>query len=338
MKRSFWKAAALLLTLKLVLQPCICAVLAETAFDDVPAESQWYESVQYIAERGITIGTGNGTYSPDRPVTARQWAVMLRRAFGEEVETLEDPDVGHCRKLLYESVFSILGIHVDDDRSFMKTAAEMGLCHEFDYPSELVTRGECAFILYRMLTGLFCAENQVTIRESFIENPSGADTSDFLTELKRVPAPILRKFQNAGWSYAVDVSYLETLSKAYGMTCIGATDFNTNHIYVSEASATLHEFGHFLDGELGFPSAAGELYEREASHTEPFLRDYARRNHYEYFAEYFVYWLENCDDLASIAQMAELTPQTYSFFCELSENEWVLEEIDIDGRPYTPAF
>jgi len=53
-----------------------------------------------------------------------------------------------------------------------------------------------------------------------------------------------------------------------------------------------------------------------------FLRDYSRENHYEYFAEYFVYWLENHDDPVRTAQMNELTPQTYHFFCEIAENNW----------------
>ena len=106
------------------------------------------------------------------------------------------------------------------------------------------------------------------------------------------------------------------------MTCIGATSYLARYIYVSEADATLHEFGHFLDGELGFPSRAKSLYQNEAANTTAFLRDYARKNHYEYFAEYFVYWLNNHDDPVRAAQMEELTPQTYQFFCEIAENNW----------------
>ena len=35
----------------------------------------------YLAEHGITAGTGEGRYSPDAPITVRQWAVMLCRAY-----------------------------------------------------------------------------------------------------------------------------------------------------------------------------------------------------------------------------------------------------------------
>ncbi len=40
-----------------------------------------YESVTYLAGRGITCGTGNGRYAPDTPITVRQWATMICRAF-----------------------------------------------------------------------------------------------------------------------------------------------------------------------------------------------------------------------------------------------------------------
>ena len=36
------------------------------------------------------------------------------------------------------------------------------------------------------------------------------------------------------------------LSKKLNMSCIGATNYSRKTIYISEANATLHEFGHFL--------------------------------------------------------------------------------------------
>ena len=44
---------------------------------------QNFESVMYLAEHEITQGTGNGCFSPDAPVTVRQWAMMLCRAYDE---------------------------------------------------------------------------------------------------------------------------------------------------------------------------------------------------------------------------------------------------------------
>ena len=85
MKKRYLRSAALcLVALMMTVQMGVPAFAAEITFDDVPAESPWYESIHYIADQGITLGTGNNTFSPDTPITARQWAVMLCRAYGEE--------------------------------------------------------------------------------------------------------------------------------------------------------------------------------------------------------------------------------------------------------------
>ena len=76
-RKVFPGVLALLLTFTLI----VPASAAEYSFSDVPVDSPWYESVAYIAELGITIGTGEGQYSPDAPITTRQWAVMLCRAY-----------------------------------------------------------------------------------------------------------------------------------------------------------------------------------------------------------------------------------------------------------------
>ena len=51
------------------------------------------------------------------------------------------------------------------------------------------------------------------------------------------------------------------------MSCIGATNYSQKTIYLSDASATLHEFGHFLDWRLGFPVAVSytplDVYKRQ---------------------------------------------------------------------------
>ena len=66
------------LVLALILPTAASA--ACTGFDDVPESADCYESVMYLAEHEITQGTGNGCFSPDAPVTVRQWAMMLCRA------------------------------------------------------------------------------------------------------------------------------------------------------------------------------------------------------------------------------------------------------------------
>lgn len=55
---------------------------AASCFLDVPPASPCYEAVIYLAECGVIDGTGGQCYSPDAPLSIRQWAVMLCRAYG----------------------------------------------------------------------------------------------------------------------------------------------------------------------------------------------------------------------------------------------------------------
>ena len=48
----------------------------------------------YLAEHGITKGTEASTFSPAQPVTVRQWAVMLCRAYGMETSGETWADLG----------------------------------------------------------------------------------------------------------------------------------------------------------------------------------------------------------------------------------------------------
>ena len=60
-------------------------------FSDVPAGSPFYESVTYLAECGITAGTGGHSFSPERPITVREWATVLFQAFDGSTLSCDSP-------------------------------------------------------------------------------------------------------------------------------------------------------------------------------------------------------------------------------------------------------
>lgn len=358
MKPFFRKLSVFLLSVCLSMQMAVPALAAENSFSDVPADSPWYEGVEYIAQRRITVGTGEGRYSPNAPITVRQWAVMLCRAFDKNealeengefgdtcltaayrsgwlpVEAIASPDTQMCRGALYQSAFEVIGLPVydyilypggeslTDYENCLRIGVEQGLCPEGTEPRETVTRGETATLLHDILTQEFEINEPPMLTEFPIQNDEGVNMNGFLLELCRVPEPVLQMFQQKGWTYTVNFQYLADLSKRYDMSCIGAADYGVKRIYVSEASATLHEFGHFLDGALGFPSESTSFYADEAQAASAFLRDYALTNCKEYYADYFVYWLECHNDTEKAAQMQEMTPQTYQYFTELAANNW----------------
>ena len=346
MRKYCKKMFAMLLTLA-ALAICVVPADAASGFTDVPADSPWYDSVSYLAEQGITNGVGNLRYAPDETITIQQWAAMLCRAFdGEQENCLAKayhngwlstcavmvPDSAVCRGELYQSAFAASGVQVydfvlypdgkplSDYENCMRVGAELGLCEEDTDPTELISRGEAAAVLYAVLTRDLQVEAPPMLKEFPIQNKAGVHLNDYLLELKRVPEAVLQKFQSEGWIYTIDFEYLSDLSKEYHASCTGATSYAEKRIYVSEASSTLHEFGHFLHYILGFPDKVEQLYADEATAATTFLRDYAMTNSREYFADYFVHWLNHHNDAEREEQMRHQTPNTYVYFATLFEN------------------
>lgn len=349
MKMIVRRTALAVCTLVLAVTLSTAASAACTGFDDVPESADCYESVMYLAEHEITQGTGNGCFSPDAPVTTSQWAVMLCRAYGVETIGVGWQDVGRssvaeayrqgwlnetalsalrspmCRSVLVESAFAAADVPVYDSTLYERGASlstadnilragrELGLCSDDADTNALVTRGEAAIILHAVLTQSFRIEEPPV--PVTLVNAAGVNVNDFLLELRKVPEQILDAFNATGWTYRIDFDYISELSKQLNMSCIGATNYSQKTIYISEASATLHEFGHFLDWTLGIPAEHEQLYLAEAQNSG--LRDYAKTNAREYFADCFAYWVKYAGNTNAISLLQECALMTYRYMEDL---------------------
>ena len=349
MKTIVRRTALAVCTLALALTLPTAASAACAGFDDVPESADCYESVMYLAEHEITQGTGNGCFSPDAPVTVRQWAMMLCRAYDVKVEgsswsdlsqsaveqayrkgwlnetALSAPNIQLCRGALLKSAFaaakipvydSVLyagGVSLPDHENCIRIGKELQLCGEANTANEIVTRRDAAMLLHAILTRAFT----VTAPEAPVTlvNAAGVNVNDFLLELRKLPEQILDAFNAAGWTYCIDFDYMGGLSKKLNMSCIGATNYSQKTIYISEASATLHEFGHFLDWMLGFPAEHEQLFRAEAAAAP--LRNYAKTNAREYFADCFAYWVKYAENANAISLLQECAPMTYRYMEDL---------------------
>ena len=349
MKMIVRRTALAVCTLVLALILPTAASAACTGFDDVPETVDCYESVIYLAECEIAAGTGNDCFSPEQLITVEQWAVMLCRAYG--VETIGDSwqDVGRsgvveayrqgwlnetafsapcspmCRSVLVESAFAAADVPVYDSTLYeggtslstadniLRVGRELGLCSDDADANALVTRGEAAIILHAVLTQSFRIEEPPV--PVTLVNAAGVNVNDYLLALRQVPEPVLATFKVAGWIYRIDFDYISELSKQLDMSCIGATNYSQKTIYISEASATLHEFGHFLDWTLGIPAEHEQLYLAEAQNSG--LRDYAKTNAREYFADCFAYWVKYAGNTNAISLLQECAPMTYRYMEDL---------------------
>lgn len=336
-------------TLVLALILPTAASAACTGFDDVPESADCYESVIYLAECEIAAGTENDCFSPKQLITVEQWAVMLCRAYG--VETIGDswqdvgrssvveayrqgwlnetalsaPNIQLCRGALLKSAFaaakipvydSVLytgGVSLPDYENCIRIGKELQLCGEEDDANEIVTRRDAAMLLHAILTRAFAVTAPAA--PVTLVNAAGVNINDYLLALRQVPEPMLAAFEVAGWTYRIDFNYISELSKQLNMSCIGATNYSQKTIYISEASATLHEFGHFLDWMLGFPAEHEQLFRAEAAAAP--LRNYAKTNAREYFADCFAYWVKYAGNTNAISLLQECAPMTYRYMEDL---------------------
>ena len=336
------------LVLALILPTAASAVC--TGFVDVPESADCYESVMYLAGHEIAAGTGNDCFSPEQLITVEQWAVMLCRAYGVEAAGDSWQDVSRssvveayrqgwlnttavtaprspmCCSVLVESALAAADVPVYDSTLYEEAASlssadnilrvgrELGLCADDADANALVTRGEAAIILHAVLTQSFHVEEPPA--PVTLVNAAGVNINDYLLALRQVPEPVLAAFNAAGWTYRIDFDYISELSKQLNMSCIGATSYSQKTIYLSEASATLHEFGHFLDWMLGFPAEHEQLFRVEAAAAP--LRDYAKTNAREYFADCFAYWVKYAGNTNAISLLQECAPMTYRYMEEVT--------------------
>ena len=351
MKMIVRRTALAVCTLVLALILPTAASAACTGFDDVLESADCYESVIYLAECEIAAGTGNDCFSPEQLITVEQWAVMLCRAYGAETIGDSWQDVGRssvveayrqgwlnetalsaprspmCRSVLVESAFAAADVPVYDSTLYeggaslstadniLRVGRELGLCSDDADTNALVTRGDAAIILHVVLTQSFRIEEPPV--PVTLVNAAGVNINDYLLALRQVPEPVLAAFNAAGWTYRIDFDYISELSKKLNRSCIGATNYSQKTIYLSEASATLHEFGHFLDWMLGFPAEYEQLYLAEAQNSG--LRDYAKTNAREYFADCFAYCIIHGNDSEMMESLRKNAPQTCTYFEELGK-------------------
>ena len=278
------KFISILLVLSTLLT--VPAFAFSTGFTDVSEKATYAESVSYLADAGILRGTASGRFAPNEKITVSQWATMLCRAFDTGPEGVSWQEVGAnavqiairsgwleptaisdangliCRGELYRTVFAAAGIPLYDATLYsldwlspgenaLRVGKKLGLCAENKTAAELVTRAEAAQLLHAVLTQNLTVtppDTPVTV-----ENLIQWNVNAFLLELCKVPQPILDAFNENGWTFVIGTEYLTNLSRKLGVNCIGAAVYTEKRIYVSEASAVLHEFGHFLDFTMGFP-------------------------------------------------------------------------------------
>lgn len=149
--------------------------------------------------------------------------------------------------------------------------------------------------------------------------PGFEDLEDgVLIQLYDVPSPILEKFSDSGWKFVIgDSKKLEDYA--------GVTIYQQKEIFAwtGQSSTPIHEFGHFLHGVLNFPPVIETYYKQEGTSVTALVGNYANKNHHEFFAECFRYYIRNQQSPDRLAKLESAAPQMYAYLKQLEVNGWV---------------
>ena len=118
-----------------------------TDFKDVPKTAIYYDAVQWAAENGITNGTGNGNFSPDREVSRGMVVTMLNRLDGEpKASTTTTTFTDVTKNSYYDAIL---------------WAQEVGVTKGYSdgtfKPNKTCTRGEIVTFMNRNLYSFYSA-------------------------------------------------------------------------------------------------------------------------------------------------------------------------------------
>lgn len=139
-------------------------------------------------------------------------------------------------------------------------------------------------------------------------------------ELNSIPANLRAKFIKDGWHIYVTN---ENLAKLYYgdeyAIVYGSTFYDKGLILMygnstAIAKATIHEFGHWFDDELGTISETytfNKIYKAEKNAFESVFYRGIQLDNREYFAEAFYFYIKNPTQLKNTA------PQTYNFMVNI---------------------
>lgn len=131
-------------------------------FNDVPLGAWYNKAVSFIAARGITSGTGNGSYSSEAKLTRGEFIVLVMRAYGiapDEKTTDNFTDAGDTYYTSYLAAAKRLKI-------------SNGTGNNLFTPKKEITRQEMFTLLY----------NVFRVIDRLPQGDSGKTLSDFTDE------------------------------------------------------------------------------------------------------------------------------------------------------------
>ena len=239
-----------------------------------------------------------------------------------DINAIQHPTSQITYSYLLESAFKIKNIPIYDNilyngeklnnsDNIIRIGKELKICPDTIERNETVTRGQAAQVLYKILTeDLKVEQPKIPIE---INNKENIPLNDILLQLQTIPESLIKLFNDKGWVCNIDYNRIH----AAAANADGLTSYTERAIYITDATSLLHEFGHFYHGQLNFPTEFTNIYYKEAQKS--ILRQYAKTNSLEYFADCFAYWIKYQNSSERMDLFKANAPLTYEYMNELTK-------------------
>lgn len=117
------------------------------AFEDVPQDSPYYDAVCWAYEMGLASGVDETHFAPDEPLNREQVCTILARfAAMEKLELIQVKETNQFKDSLYISSYARSGV-----TACQISGVVTGYDDGFFYPTNTMTRQECAAVVYRVM-------------------------------------------------------------------------------------------------------------------------------------------------------------------------------------------
>lgn len=130
-------------------------------YRDVDANAYYAPYINWATRHGITSGTGNGTFSPDKPITREQMATFLVRfanCYGYVFEPIrEDVPASFADKKLI-SGYAADAVEIMRESGIITGRVNANGGYNFD-PQANATRSECSAVFHRLLSSMVIDED-----------------------------------------------------------------------------------------------------------------------------------------------------------------------------------
>lgn len=316
----------------------------DNTFIDVLEESKYYDAVEYLVDKGVVKGCGNGKFNPDSNITLNHFAIMLIRAFDDikyedrplpicfnnrwiDMETVkQEPNSTISRGAVYKSLLTVKRISVFSEKGgailwsdYAKVVSDLvGLSEE--NLIEGITRGEVAQLFYYFMNNEVVIELPNILKDIVFINET-QNIGEYEKMFEKIPTIIVDEFNRQGWQIDLTNKNFLKYKEEWGGVANGLCDYANKTISLKTPASLIHEFGHFIDYISDDTLGIEELFDNESSIIEEY-KGYQIDNSREYFAEYFVIYIYAKTDIEKLEFLKTFTPQTFEYFVELEENNW----------------